>query len=194
MRWLISAVLMWMLAAPAWAGMKEGAAAYKRGDYRAAFGEYLPLAMMGNAKAQVPVARMYALGQGVTRDFATALTWYRMAAKKNDAEAQFNLGVMYGAGRGVRQDFAAAVKWFRLAAKQGSGVAQLNLAVIYGNGQGVPQDYVRGLVWSVLASVYLPPGKQRDTAIKNRNVLRKALTPAQLAEAQRMVNELKPKK
>ncbi len=38
------AVLMFDLAAPAWAGFDEGTAAYKRGDYATALREWRPLA------------------------------------------------------------------------------------------------------------------------------------------------------
>ena len=43
------AVLMFGLAAPAWAGCDEGEAAYKRGDYAMAFREIRPVAEQGDA-------------------------------------------------------------------------------------------------------------------------------------------------
>ena len=46
------AVLMFGLAAPAWAGLDEGLAAYERGDYATAAREWRPLAEGGDAKAQ----------------------------------------------------------------------------------------------------------------------------------------------
>ena len=41
------------LTAPAWAGLDEGAAAYKRGDYATALREWRPLAEQGSANAHV---------------------------------------------------------------------------------------------------------------------------------------------
>jgi len=46
------AVLLVVLAAPAWAGWDEGVAAYDRGDYATAFREWKPLAEQGDADAQ----------------------------------------------------------------------------------------------------------------------------------------------
>ncbi len=46
------AVLLVVLAAPAWAGWDEGVAAYDRGDYAAALREWRPFAEQGNASAQ----------------------------------------------------------------------------------------------------------------------------------------------
>lgn len=50
---------------PAWAGVDEGEAAYKRGDYDAALRECQPLAEEGNQKAQMLLDRMYLEGRGV---------------------------------------------------------------------------------------------------------------------------------
>ena len=52
------------LTAPAWAGLKEGAAAYQRGDYATALREWRPLAKQGNANAQFFLGVMYGKGLG----------------------------------------------------------------------------------------------------------------------------------
>ncbi len=60
------AVLLVVLATPAWAGIyDEGAAAYERGDYETALREFRPLAEQGNALAQHNLGVMYDNGQGV---------------------------------------------------------------------------------------------------------------------------------
>ena len=99
------------LAAPAWAGFAEGAAAYLRGDYATALREYRPLAEQGNAAAQTNLGFMYDNGQGVPQDYAEAVKWYRKAAEQGRADAQFNLGIMSARGQGVPQDYTEAVKW-----------------------------------------------------------------------------------
>ena len=48
----LCAVGMLGLTAPAWAGLDEAAAAYKRGDYATAIRESRPLAKQGDAIAQ----------------------------------------------------------------------------------------------------------------------------------------------
>ncbi len=121
------AVLLVLLAAPAWAGFDEGMAAYKRGDYATALREWRPLAEQGNAEAQTHLGLMYHNGQGVPQDDAEAVLWYRKAAAQGFALAQYNLGVMYDYGLGVTQDYVQAVRWYRLAAEQGDTYAQAQL-------------------------------------------------------------------
>ena len=59
---------------------------------------------------------MYVKGEGVPKDYKTALKWFKLAAKQGDAGAQYNLGVMYEKGQGVPQDDKTAMKWYSLAA------------------------------------------------------------------------------
>ena len=86
------------------------------------------------------------------------------------------------------QDFAAARSWYRKAAEQGLAKAQLNLGVMYANGRGVPQDYVQAHMWWNLSAA------QGDAdATKNRDIVAAKMTPAQIAEAQKLAREWKPK-
>ena len=62
---------------------------------------------------------MYANGEGVARDYAEAVRWYRKAAEQGHAVAQNKLGVRYARGEGVARDYAEAVRWYRKAAEQG---------------------------------------------------------------------------
>jgi hypothetical protein len=98
------------------AGFDEGAAAYKRGDYAAAYKEFKPLAEQGDAKAQYNLGVMYSSGQGVSKDYAEAVKWCRKAADQGYADGQYNLGVMYYLGQGLPQDYVQAYMWFDLAA------------------------------------------------------------------------------
>ncbi len=113
--------------------------------------------------------------------------WYRKAAEQGDANAQYNFGAMYGNGHGVQQDYAEAVKWYRKAAEQDHAKAQFNLALMYDKGQGMPQDYVQAHMWYNLAGAQ---GGQQ--AAKNRDLVAKLMTPAQIAEAQRRAVEWQP--
>ena len=107
---------------------------------------------------------------------------------QGNADAQSNLGVMYYTGQGVPQDHVQAVKWFRLAADQGLASAQFFLGLMYAKGEGVPQNYVQAHMWLNLA------GAGGDTlAPKNRDIASKKMTPAQIAEAQRLAAAWKPK-
>ena len=131
---------------------------------------------------------MFERGQGVPQNHAEAVKWYRLAADQGNADAQYNLGVMYYTGQGVPQDHVQAVKWFRLAADQGLASAQFFLGLMYAKGEGVPQNYVQAHMWLNLA------GAGGDTlAPKNRDIASKKMTPAQIAEAQRLAAAWKPK-
>ncbi len=131
---------------------------------------------------------MYLIGRGVPQDYAEALKWYRKAAEQGDAKAQYDLGSMYGTGRGVTQDYAEAARWYRKAAEQGNAKAQYHLGSMYGTSRGVPQDYVQAYKWWNLAGA-----QGNKYAIKNRDHVAEKMTPAQIAEAQRLAREWKPK-
>lgn len=120
MRTAFALILAVVVALPAWAqSFSEGFAAYERGDYAAALGNWRPLADQGDAFAQYNLGVMYATGRGVPQDYAEAVRWYRMAADQGLALAQFNLGTMYGNGLGVPQDYVQAHMWFNLSAAGG---------------------------------------------------------------------------
>ena len=137
---------------------------------------------------------MYHKGQGMRQDYAQAAKWFRRAAERGHAKAQYNLGVMYGTGRGVPQNNAEAVRWYRLAAEQGQAEAQLKLMAYYFSGTSVPKDYVLTHMWSNLAVARLPPGERHEYAVNIRDNIENLMTPAQLAEAQRLARDWKPKK
>ena len=124
-------------------------------------------------------------------DYAAALREWRPLAEQGHAMAQNNLGYMYRLGQGVPQDDTEAVKWWRKAAEQGFAQAQFQLGYMYEDGQGVPQDLVQSHMWySLVAS----QGSRNATdATKSRDYLADMMTPEQLAEAQKLAREWKPK-
>ena len=135
---------------------------------------------------------MYHTGQGVPQDYALAIKWYRLAADQGNAGAQYNLGVMYDKGRGVPQDYVQAVKWYRLAADQGIADAQYNLGNMYRQGQGVPQDDVQAHMWLNLAAAQGEADVAKFSA-KNRDLVAEQMTPKQIAQAQELARNWKPK-
>ena len=62
------------------AGFEDGKVAYARGDYGAAFREWLPVAAAGDAGAQHVVGLMYSIGEGVRQDDVQAYMWIDLAA------------------------------------------------------------------------------------------------------------------
>jgi hypothetical protein len=83
---------------------------------------------------------MHERGQGVPKDDAQSVSWYRKAAEQGLAEAQFNLGMSYSKAIGILQNHKEAASWFRKAADQGFAQGQRMLAVAYIQGDGVPRD------------------------------------------------------
>ena len=67
------------------------------------------LANAGNAQAQYKLGVMYQKGEGVKRNYETAVNWYYKAAKQGYAPAQNNLGVMYAERKGVEQSPSQAL-------------------------------------------------------------------------------------
>ncbi len=85
-------------------------------------------------------------------------------------------------------DYATALMEFRVLAEQGDAIAQYNLGLMYANGRGVPRDYVQAHLWANLAAA-----QGNELARKARDIVAKKMTPAQLAEAQRLARKWKPK-
>jgi TPR repeat protein len=157
-------------------------------DYQEAIRLYQALAEQGEADAQTRLGLMYEKGQGVTQDYQEAMRWYRFAAAQGDADAQFILARMHDYGEGVTQDYQEAVRWYQFAAEYGNSLALGRLGLMYYQGQDVPKDYVKAYMWFNLAE---KDGVKLGLAI--RETLDKEMTPEQIAEAQRMAQEWKPK-
>jgi TPR repeat protein len=200
MRWTAGAVILIIslfIVGTAIAGQLEDAKqAYDRGDYKTAYRLYKSLAERGSPIAQSNLGLLYYSSRGVSQDYAEAMKWFRKAANQGDAVGQYYIGLMYYNGKTVRQNYAEAMKWFRKAANQGDADAQYSLGLMYGTGKGVPQDDVLAYMWLNLASSRFSASEKerREKAEKNRDIAASKMTPAQIAEAQKLAREWKPKK
>jgi TPR repeat protein len=173
----------------------DATAAYKRGDYATALKLIRPIAEQGNLAAEYNLATMYYNGEGARRDYAEAMKWFRQAADKGDIASQRYLGFMYAEGQGVPSNDVESFKWYGRAAEQGDADAANNLGVMYSDGRGAPKDLVEAHKWFALAAMRYPASEQknRDTAQKNVDKLAKKMTPAEIAQAQKLAREWKPK-
>jgi Sel1 repeat len=84
-------------------------------------------------------------------------------------------------------DYATTLR-YRLAADQGNAGAQYNLGLRYANSQGVPQDFVRAHMWLNLSAA-----QGEKNAVEGRDKVVQEMTPEQIAEAQKLAREWKPK-
>ena len=113
----------------------------------------------------------------------------RALAAKGDVVAQYFLGGFYFLGEGVPEDDAEAVKWYRKSAESGYAKAQVSLGYMYSIGYGVPQSNVEAYKWYNLAAAQ---GNARARSYKEE--VSAKMTREQIAEAQRLSSEWKPKK
>ena len=73
-------------------------------------------------------------------------------------------------------------------AEAGDAIAQFNLGQMYRQGQGVAQDFVQAHKWLNLGAT-----SGNADAVKNRDLAASKMTPAQIAEAQRLASAWRKK-
>jgi hypothetical protein len=102
------------------------------------------------------------------------------------------------AGLGITQHYGEAAKWYRKAAEQGNASGQWGLGSRYASGQGVPRDYIHAHMWFNLALSKLTLSSTdsiiRQLIREEQDRVESKMTPAEIAEAQRLAREWKPKK
>lgn len=177
----------------------QGDLHYYRDDGQAVFW-YQKAAEQGHAEAQFALGLLYINGDGVSRDYARALFWFRRAAEQGHVNSYLLLGSMHKNGEGVVRNYAQAVYWYQKAADQRDFYGQSYLADMYLTGKGVPLDLVQARMWLNLA---VACSKKReicwihqadyDDAARKRADIGSKMTPAQIAEAQRLATAWKPK-
>lgn len=157
-------------------------------DFSMAARLYMSAAEGGYPEAQVLLGQLYFEGVGVVQSDVQAAKWFRAAAQQNVAAAESILAFMYQNGRGVELSDAKAVEWFQKAAEQDDANAQWRLGDLYRLGQGVPQNYVLAHMWFNISASRGDP-----TALVLRNLVAKLMTKEQIAEAQKLARDWKPK-
>ena len=134
----------------------------------------------GFAPASATLGALFARAQKHER----AVQWWTLAAEQGDVESLFNLGQAHRLGLGVAKDETKAFALFLQAAQCGVAAAQSRMGLAYATGEGAALDPIEACKWFELAAQRGEP-----SATANRVRARKALGPAQLAEADRRVNE-----
>jgi len=143
----------------------------------------------GDAISQHNLGYIYENGLGVIKDSTEAFRWYEKAAEQGFSGGEFEIGASYYDGKAVPQNYIEAVKWLKKAAEQGYSRAQNNLGVCYENGESVAKDYVEAYKWYNLAL-----GQGIDAARTNLALVGQLMTPEQIAEAQQLSREFRPRK
>ena len=86
-------------------------------------------------------------------------------------------------------DFATALREWTPLAILGNAAAQFNLGVMYVNGTGVVKDDVYAHLWWSIAASSGDKG-----AIENRDIVAKQMTPAKIAEVEKLARKCVRKK
>ena len=87
-----------------------------------------------------------------------------------------------------RHDYATALRELKPRAEQGEAVAQLFLGTAYYTGEGVNSNDVLAYCWCTLAIA-----QGEEDAQKFKDDLAGFMTPEQIAEAEKMIVDWKPK-
>ncbi|HTO64578.1 MAG TPA: tetratricopeptide repeat protein [Bradyrhizobium sp.] len=133
-----------------------------------------------NADAIAQANAAYARG-----DYIRAVRLLTPAALHGDARAQAFLGFLYENGYGAPQAYGAAADLYTSAAISGNPFGQYMLGLMYDKGHGVPQDFVLAYKWLNLAAARASRG-ERDYFLRLRNAVASKMSPAQIAEGQRL--------
>jgi TPR repeat protein len=124
-------------------------------------------------------------------DYVTAERMLRPLAERGDAKAQNYLASLYSGYQGFLKDCAELMKWTRLAAGQGDAEGQYSLGFYYYNGDCVPQNFVLAHMWLNLSAAQ--DTDLRTAATMIRDWTERNMTLVQIAEAQKLASEWKPK-
>tara|TARA_Y100000593_G_C4317456_1_gene341664 strand:- start:1251 stop:1640 length:390 start_codon:yes stop_codon:yes gene_type:complete len=88
-------------------------------------------------------------------------------------------------------DFRTALREWNPLAEAGLPQAQFFLGKMYQEGQGVVQDYVYAYMWfNIVAS----KDYTNENVVSHRDAVKQLMTPAQIAEAQKLARECVRKK
>ena len=101
----------------------------------------LAAAGQGIVDAQALLGQILLDGNGIQRDPALAVTWFRIAADQGHLMARNMLGRCLEHGWGCKSDIVQAAQHYHLAAEQNLDWGLYNLGNLLGSGQGVKQDH-----------------------------------------------------
>jgi len=150
-------------------------------------------AEQGDPLAESLMGDSYSKGSGVSPDEKEATAWYRRAAEHGDGAAQETVGKRYFSGFTVPPDHGEALRWFLKAAEQvGNTESQFHAGTMLADGDGAPADLIEAYKW---LSVVCEFGLNDAFVTKSREALKtlkQKMSPEQIAEGQRRVDEWVP--
>jgi len=118
-------------------------------------------------------------------DYVRAVNILAPLAFGGDARAQAVLGLMFEHGYGAPQVYDSAAGLYGQAAMRGNPFGQAMFGLMYDKGHGVPQDFVLAYKWLNLAAARARK-RERDHFLRLRDAVASKMSPAQIAEGQRL--------
>lgn len=147
----------------------------------------------GDVECQIAMGMICQAGKqipsGIEADPVEAARWYRMAADRDDVHAMHHLAGLYTRGEGIERDVSEAARWLRKGAELGNSDCLWGLGRCYLRGRGVPQDSVMAyaLCFASLEGIEFP--EQKKAMTQTCDEMAKLLTPAQLKQAEPIIQE-----
>ncbi|KAL9995255.1 putative ERAD-associated E3 ubiquitin-protein ligase component HRD3 [Helianthus debilis subsp. tardiflorus] len=112
-----------------------------RRDHDKAFSWFSKAVEKGEPMSMELLGVIYARGDGVKRNYTTALEWLTLASKHQVYSAYNGIGYLYLKGYGVEhKNYTKAREYFEKAADYNEGGGHYNLGVMYLKGIGVKKD------------------------------------------------------
>ena len=139
-------------------------------------------AQAGSVVAMNEMGVRYQKGAGVRQDNVAAIGWFTVGAQHGQPVALVNLGNCYETGNGVRQDLDQAGRHYSAAAKKNFGPAQFLLGEMIEKGKGTAVNLAHAYVLYTQAAA-----QKNGEAAKRAEAIKPKLTPAQLAEADKLL-------
>lgn len=125
----------------------KGMIAYQNKDYATALMLWYPLAIQGNAEAQLMLGNLFMREEGIYKNPKKGLYWYEQAIAQNDVKASKTLGLMYLYGSDIKENSGRAIELLLKAARQGDVESQFNLGNVYLNDEIIKPNPPKAAYW-----------------------------------------------
>jgi uncharacterized protein len=141
------------------------------------------------AKAGSPVAMneigvRYQKGLGMRQDSVAAVGWFTLASQHGLPAAMVNLGNCYERGNGLVINYNKAGEYYAAAAKANHPIGQYLLGQMFEEGRGTDVNLAYAYVNYLRAAAN--GAKEAET---KRDAVRKRLTPSQVREVEKLLEE-----
>ena len=131
--------------------LRMGNEKYEQGYFDVAVGYYLKAAEFHVVEAQFYLGYALYKGEGIRKDYTSAVMWFKRAANSGYPQAEYNLAYCYMEGHGVPRDYEKAQLWLLSSANHGYLDAQKTLAECYEKGILFEQDSAKCQYWKDIA-------------------------------------------